>query len=411
MKELMPKISFVFLLLVVASLPTFRHFTPILIVLFALSSLIHAVINKAFDITNKKVFYTGIAFFAMHLISVIYSEHKAIAWFDIEVKMSLLIFPLLFSITNKYISENIKYIFYSFSIATVLANIYLLTIGLYNAEIVSVFNLTEAEIWRFSSSNLAKYIHPSYLSMYNLFVLVYIVHMIINDKKAIRFILILPALFIVLIIFLLQAKAGFLAFGFSVIYFTVLIYNKIQSKTIKYILPLVILLSSGFAISQNHRMRLMFSSLVDIAKTGDSTTSSTGTRFEIWKVTVGIISNNVLLGVGAGDIKPELNKKYEENPTFLKEATDRHLNVHNQYLETWLGQGVIGLSLLLSLFVMLIIKAYKHKDHVIALFVINIMVNFFPEAMLNNMHGVVFFALFYYLFSLVNPYPSSKNTY
>ena len=150
-------------------------------------------------------------------------------------------------------------------------------------------------------------------------------------------------------------------------------------------------------------MKIMFTSLVDIVRTGDSSSSSTGTRFEIWKVTTKLISENMILGVGAGDIKPELNKKYEENPAFLKEATDRHLNVHNQYLETWLGQGIIGLALMLSLFIMLFIKAYRNKDHVIALFLINVMVNFFPEAMLNNMHGVVFFALFYYLFALSLP--------
>ena len=107
-------------------------------------------------------------------------------------------------------------------------------------------------------------------------------------------------------------------------------------------MPIVIILVSSYGASQNYRLQIMFNSVVEIVNTGDSKTSSTGVRFEIWKVTTDLISNNFILGVGAGDIKPELNKKYSENPEFLEEAINNHFNVHNQYLETWLGQGLLG---------------------------------------------------------------------
>ncbi len=65
MKDLLPKICFYLLLLIVASIPTFRSFSPILIVLFALFSITHGIVNKAFAITNNKVFFAGILFFVI----------------------------------------------------------------------------------------------------------------------------------------------------------------------------------------------------------------------------------------------------------------------------------------------------------------------------------------------------------
>jgi len=400
MKELLPKISFNILMLLVASIPTFRSLSPILIVLFAVVSIAHGVVNKAFEINNKKVFFAGIAFFLIHLLSVIYSEQKGVAWFDIEVKLSLIVFPILFSIRNEYIIKNSKYIFISFSAVTIIANIYLLSTSFYNTEIVDIWHMNRDETWNFSSSNLSQYIHPSYLSMYNLFALVYLVKTILEERNKTRFLLIIPSLFLVLEIFLLQSKAGFMALAAVLMYITFLLYLKIKNKLLKLALPIIILAVSAYAISQNYRMQIMFKSLVEIVKTGDSKSSSTGARFEIWKATLNVVGRNTLLGVGAGDIKPEMYKEYDKIKTNSEEVEENHYNVHNQFLETMLGQGLIGFGLLIFLLFAALYQALKNKDHLLAMFILIIILNFFPESMLNQQAGVVFFAFFYYLMTL-----------
>ncbi len=357
--------------------------------------------SKAIKIESKYVFYTGIAFFAMHLISVFYSENKDIAWFDIEVKLSLILFPLIFIIKNPYISKYRNAVLLSFIGAVVLANIYMIYMAL------SQYGIHEKDL--IYSNYLSIYIHPSYISMYNLFSIVALLNFVFKNKDAYRFVFIIPIAFLLVMIFMFAAKAGFIALALVVFYYAIYVFLNIKYKLIKYLLPILIMLSSIFAISQSTRMQLMLSSIVDIVNTGDSNTHSTGVRFEIWRVTSSIISNNIIFGVGAGDIKPELNKMYDKDPMFLGYAVDRHLNVHNQYLETWLGQGLIGLVLLLALFVLAIRISLRNKDHLLALFIIIIIVNFFPESMLNNMHGVVFFALFYYLFTLQDNIHKLKN--
>jgi O-antigen ligase len=140
----------------------------------------------------------------------------------------------------------------------------------------------------------------------------------------------------------------------------------------------------------------MLNSVEEISKNGSSDDSTTGVRFEIWKLTLDEIKSNWFFGVGAGDIKPVLFKRYKSSN--LDNALSKNLNVHNQYLETFLGQGIIGISLLLSLFVIGLKEAYLRKEWLFSVFIILSAMSFAPESMLNNQSGVIFFAFFYYSF-------------
>jgi len=407
MKELLPKISFYLLLLIVASLPTFRSLTPILIALFSISTLVHGFVNRAWKISDKNVLITGLAFFAIHLISIIYSEQKSVAWFDIEVKLSLLVFPILFSIENKYLQMRVNYVFKVFAIAIVIANSYLLYQSMSNALIVDYFHITRDELWRFSSSYLSKYIHPSYLSMYNLFVIVFLIESIISGNNKYRFILLIPIVFLIIIISLLQSKAGFLALGAVVFYYTWHLFLRIKNRLIKFILPLFIIIGSVYGISQSHRMQLMYTSISNMVIGGNTSSTSTGIRVVIWEATSIIIAENPILGVGAGDIKPELYAQIDKMQAHNEEK-DRKYNVHNQFLETWLGQGVVGFSLLIYMLYLGFKKSKVDGNHLFLLFMISIVINFFPESMLNKQSGVVFFALFYYLLMLIPTKPNRE---
>jgi O-antigen ligase len=400
MRELLPKISFVILLFIVASMSTFRSLTPLLIVLFSLSSIIHAFVNKAWKISNLKAFVVGIVFFLVHLVSVFYSNQKSVAWFDIEVKLSLLVFPILFSIDNKYLQTRVKYVFIVFATVIVIANSYLLFQSMRNALIVDIFHITRDELWRFSSSYLSQYIHPSYLSMYNLFVIVFLIEAVINGKNSLRFLLVIPIVFLIIIISLLQSKAGFLALGAVILYYTWLLYLRIKNRLIRYLLPLFIVIGSAYGISQSHRMQLMYTSITNMITGGNTSSTSTSIRVVIWEATSIIIAENPIFGVGAGDIKPELYAQIDKMQAHNEEK-DRKYNVHNQFLETWLGQGLIGFSLLVYMFYLGFRKSITDRNRLFLLFMISIAINFFPESMLNKQSGVVFFALFYYLFMMI----------
>jgi len=146
-------------------------------------------------------------------------------------------------------------------------------------------------------------------------------------------------------------------------------------------------------VQKSSRLQAMLTSVEEISETGESEDSTTGIRFSIWKITVHEVSKHWILGVGAGDIKPVLFKEYENKK--LNGALKKNLNVHNQYLETFLGQGIFGFLLLLSMFFLGFKEAARRKEWFLSVFLILMAISFSPESILNKEAGVIFFALFY----------------
>ena len=91
----------------------------------------------------------------------------------------------------------------------------------------------------------------------------------------------------------------------------------------------------------------------------------------------------------------------------LEQALDSDYNSLNQFLETAVGQGLIGLSVLLFWFIIPFIQAVKRKDMVIISFLIVVGINLLFESMFNRIAGVVFIAFFYNF--LVSFYVEEKN--
>jgi len=68
-------------------------------------------------------------------------------------------------------------------------------------------------------------------------------------------------------------------------------------------------------------------------------------RLEFWETAVNIIKQNLWFGVGTGDVKVAFNKQYEKGNTSLQK--EWRLRSHNQYIETTVALGVVGLLLFL----------------------------------------------------------------
>jgi O-antigen ligase len=84
----------------------------------------------------------------------------------------------------------------------------------------------------------------------------------------------------------------------------------------------------------------------------------------------------------------------------MDDAFATRLNVHNQYIETLIGQGIIGLLWLLSILLLPLIISIKEKKIFFIGFIIITGINLFFESMFNTQAGVIFFAFFYSLFFL-----------
>ncbi|MCR4660295.1 MAG: O-antigen ligase family protein [Bacteroidales bacterium] len=110
------------------------------------------------------------------------------------------------------------------------------------------------------------------------------------------------------------------------------------------------------------------------------------------------------LGYGVGDYIDELCEYYAryDYDYYAKEQ----MNSHNQYIDTTLATGFIGLLLLLASLALFGIDAIRRRDVTAVFFIVITAESFLFEAMLNRQWGVLFFSIVY---GLLAASPDSKK--
>lgn len=134
--------------------------------------------------------------------------------------------------------------------------------------------------------------------------------------------------------------------------------------------------------------------------TGDPSGHSLTQRFEFWKAAVGIIKDNLIFGVGTGDMKVAFETQYDKMNSPL--AKESRLRSHNQYLSIGVAFGVVGLIwFLITLFYPMILQG-KTFDYLYVTFFLIAVISFLTEDTLETQAGVTFYAFFnsFFLFIL-----------
>jgi len=120
-------------------------------------------------------------------------------------------------------------------------------------------------------------------------------------------------------------------------------------------------------------------------------------RKAIWECAKAPIKNNFLFGTGTGDVQDELQKAYEDRMFYFASRYNTY-NAHNQYIQTIIGQGIIGLVLLISYIVYPLIKL--KFDYQFCLIAFSFAVIFITESILETNKGIIIFSYINTLFIL-----------
>lgn len=344
-------------------------------------------------ILKNRSSWLPLLFFIATIISALLSENKKEAAFSVEVKMTLLILPYLFfgfswplSILRRSIIAFVSGCFF--------ATLYLLL----RATSYSMAGQTEYFYYTLFSDLL----HASYFSMYLQLALAFVVVLyprwFHQQKAIIRSSWFFAAIFI-LGIFLCASKMGLITF-FCL--FPLLLVYRLRKK-----IPfqkMLVLMSALFLVvalilfmlpqTSERLIRLtQFSTELD-----KSSTESSAVRVLIWEQCIDLVKAEPLWGYGVGDANDELYKRYETNG--ITGALSHHLNAHNQFFQTTIGMGILGLLLLLGMTLFSVINAAIKRRLLLLIFSGLILLNFLVESMLQTSAGILFFSFFYSLLHL-----------
>jgi ABC-type multidrug transport system fused ATPase/permease subunit len=122
-------------------------------------------------------------------------------------------------------------------------------------------------------------------------------------------------------------------------------------------------------------------------------------RLEFWKASLSIIRENLLTGVGTGDLEEAFQEEYKESGSLLdKEFRWRS---HNQFLAIFATFGIFGIAWFLFSLIFPAARLSKFHDYYYLSFFIIIMLSMLTEDTMETQAGVTVFAFFnsFYLFA------------
>jgi O-antigen ligase len=371
------------------------------IAFFAFEDL-KTVLSSAF---KNKWIYVLLGFFFLHAIGFFFSTNKVEALTAIEIKLSFLIVPILFFATN-YNELQIKKILISYVSGCVLAAV----MCLFRAGFLYFFQ----DINAFFYSEFTYFMHPSYFAMYLVFALLIVMlfyqkwlsHLTHLNVK-IGFI----SFLFLIVIFLCSSKMGLItALLLLPTTLTIILFNLGYKKLIVgLLLCLIISISLAYKIFPSPFQRLKVAAQVTTSsKVIDKTDAeSTAVRILIWQESVKLIKTNFWLGTTAGDANDKLIQAYQKDG--LTGALIKKLNAHNQFLQTFIGTGLLGFILLLMMTIFVMIYGFFKRNYMLVLFSILMICNFLVESMLQAQAGFIFFVFFLCLLLKYNLSQPTKN--
>lgn len=340
------------------------------------------------------------------ILSLFYSEQFEFRY--LEQRASLIAFPIIFSTSRLLQKERIKvfnYFVWGCTLAIVMCylNAFYNSISIINGDIVFKPVVNDEFSFMYSvvrdgnyffSSLFSLFHQTTYFALYlNVAIAIILAFTLWKKSKIYYFFLFLFPM----VIFQLSSKISLII---CVIVFMAYGLSKPQKYLHKVIFIVVFCAVGTLFTLKNPRVKIMAETLIERGITIEpSERYGYSLRLMSWDAALTVYSKNPIIGVGVGDTQTELNQVYADKG--YVQPLKEELNAHNQFLQTMLVGGSIGLLVLLGILWSIFQKvrsshfnSYKFFN---TLFLIMITLSFMLESVLNRYSGISLFFFFYYL--------------
>jgi len=393
--------SYVYLFYVLSFLlPLHRMIIPYAIALIILNWLLEGKFRKKYKLIRSSRSRQQVLCFAslyvFYLIGLIYSSNffgQEGALFDIQVKLSLIVFPLIFATLPE---DSLNFKIRIIAMKLFVAGCFVAILICFASAIIDYINTGYKH--EFYYTYISFFMHPSYFSMYlNVAIAILFYSLFFDDQQKTKiYIIILVFLCCCFVIFniLLSSKAGLIGMGIlitsTVMYMAIwkkMLINAILLAAITFIIVVAFLKILPYSTMRMNTVKEVVKKEQISEK---EEVESSAERLLVWGVAWEIIKGDFIIGAGTGDVKHEMLEKYKERN--YNSAVALRLNAHNQYLQTFIAIGFIGFIVLVMSLLLPLIYSYKKQDYIYFMFLILIMFNFLVESMLETQAGVVFYS-------------------
>ncbi|MBK7310951.1 MAG: O-antigen ligase family protein [Sphingobacteriaceae bacterium] len=333
-------------------------------------------------------FISTLLFFGITTISnfIFYNPNDALS--AIEVKLTFLLFPFLFFMF-KFNSDVAKRVIVAFVSGCMFACVFCIA--------RAFAYLFKGDSSYFYYSNFSFFMHSAYFAMYLNLAVVFVILFYFKwfkNAPSFKYIAFGFITLFLLCILLCASKMGIITLFILLPSLLIMeLRNRIKLK--HYLIGItsaVIISVSIYAVFPQVFDHLRSVAVVTNKNIDKTAMESSSVRVLIWDECTKIIKENMLFGVGVSKANETLYAGYKMDG--LTGALEGKLNAHNQFFQTSIGMGIIGLLNLLLLTLGLTIYGLRKKRNLIFFFSTLITCNFLVESMLQTSAGTVFFVFF-----------------
>ena len=407
------KISYYHLVLFLLSLPFDRFYSHLILISFAIHTLIHFNRLAVKPIFNGRTLILQSVFFVT-VISTIYATNKSLALNEWGLDITIFLVPILFCLNPLDLKKYRPQLLLLFSIGSAATILYLfinaiLTLRFYGLPLSLLF--TQA----FTNHNFAQPIdmHATFFSLQIAVALVYIISVLIKEQKvANRIFYTVIGLVLLAGIIQLSSKSVFVALALTIV--IALPYLMLQGIRRKRFIIIAasstLLIATGIAVTPAFRDRYLTELHDDFSA---RTSETVEPRIVRWQIAADLIKKSPVIGYGAGSEIPLLQEKYFEKRFYTSYL--HRLNAHNEYMSFMIKSGVWGLAVYLATLIYGFRMAIRKKDVVFIGFMMLVAVVSLSENILDVDKGVMFYSFFFPFFVFMSeqkeslPIPIKRN--
>ncbi|MDB4918245.1 O-antigen ligase family protein [Mucilaginibacter sp.] len=405
--SLVNKISYYHIMLLMASLPFDMFYSHLILISFALHTLIHLDKKNIKPVFTLRTLALQSVFFVT-LLCIIYTTNTNQAFTEIGRRSIILIIPALFCLNPLDIKKYRSQLLLLFALVCTLTIVYL-----YIDALITIrhFHLPFSMLFSkfFANHNFSEpiNIHATFFSMQVAISLVYLLSVLIKEKMFYNKFFYLGCC-LVLTAGLIQLSSKSVCFSLFIIINVAIPYFLLQGvmrrKFILVTASLSVLLITGILLSGTFRERYITELTTDLspAKANEILDS----RLSRWKVVLGLIEKKPLTGYGTGSEMALLHDGFFNNK--LYNSFLNNLNAHNQYLSFLLKSGIIGLLIYIATLAFGFRIAFQQKDLLFIAFMAIITTVSFSENFLDVDKGIFFYAFFFPFFIFSNKQANVK---
>ena len=383
------------MILLVVTIPLKEDINTKIFLSLTAFSLFFSIKEKSFNLKKLKNYLPFLVFYLFVLFSLTYSSNIKYG-VESSIKLAPLIaLPFIFSvikISRKEFFILIKIIIGWVLILALFSHYTVVKKLIENNDIF--YNIVRMEYSYKALADDAIGIHRSYYAYFVITAILFLSFLSFH-KKYKKALLFLSILYLSFFVFHLSVRTALLGL-FVVINLYILLYFVKQKKLKKGIFYLLLFYIIVALTGYNVRVtRYRFQQIFGFTFHDGPRHDDGQDKINQWKSSIDA-NNDFFFGNGIGDVKESIIDSYVKN-NMLKDA-ERKFNAHNQYIQTYVGLGIIGVLLLFWIFYYYFIFFIKNKFYLGYMFMVVSSILFMTESYLERQKGVVIFTLFICLF-------------